>query len=490
MPIRKIVIAGGGVAGWCIASALARKTTYQIELIETADADNSLGPVTPVLPMPSSASLFHARLGIDQDALMAACGGTFSLGTAYSGLTPQSASAAFIPHGEAGAALGPIGFQHLIARMRAEGRDVRLGNYALATLSAQAARFARAPAGDRSVLSTLEHSLHLDSKGYAAWLKADAIARGVATHQGGVTESVKGEDCLIDALHLADGRRIDGDLFIDATGAASPLLDTCKGPAFENWSGRLPLDRSAARLVPDGTSPPAYAHIDIQPAGWLRFSPVQGGMAEHLVYASSYAGETFDSVHAERWTPGRRAKPWRNNCIAIGAAAIVIDPTSAIPIALLHRAVERLIALLPNRRTSQVESTEYNRLFDEDCDAALDLTMLPLLRNNRQEDSFWRQCSMLRPPDRLAHRIALYENTGRVALYDGDLLEAGEWVGWFDALAVYPKHYDIMADALPLAQIEAHLEKVRKIMLGTLAQMPTHGEYLMQHCASGVRNTQ
>jgi tryptophan 7-halogenase len=141
MPVERIVIVGGGVAGWCAASALARKTQCQVIVVDPDGEDKSLGVPAPAISTLPSAALFHAELGHDEDAMLAPCAGTFSLGTAISGFAPGAPS--FIPYGDIGAPLGPISFHHLVAR-RGKGdqsgelfgcRFVRAGRTVRATTS-------------------------------------------------------------------------------------------------------------------------------------------------------------------------------------------------------------------------------------------------------------------------------------------------------------------------------------------------------------------
>jgi tryptophan 7-halogenase len=482
MPVERIVIVGGGVAGWCAASALARKTQCQVIVVDPDGEDKSLGVPAPAISTLPSAALFHAELGHDEDAMLAACAGTFSLGTAISGFAPGAPS--FIPYGDIGAPLGPISFHHLVARLRSEGKAINLANYSVAALCAQAGRFGRPPAEDRSVLSTLEYGFHMNSDAYAAWLQADALAHGAEHMSGEIGDVRRDADGLLTDVVLYTGQKISGDLFIDASGVDAALFDRLEDRAFESWASWLPLNRCVAKLSDDRAAPPPYTHVDAHASGVQRFSPVQGSMAEQILFCSEFgSGQTT----ALPFTPGCRRQPWTGNCLALGGAAFIADPSTPIALHMLHASVGRLLTLLPHDRACRIEAREFNRQFGEECDGARDLMILPYLRNGRTGDPFWDRCRATEAPDRLAHRIALYEHTGRVALHDGDLIEAAGWVAWFDALGIRPQRYDVMADGIPLDEIEAHLERIRAIMLKTLATLPTHAEYLLHHCPTGQR---
>lgn len=482
MPVERIIIVGGGIAGWCAASALARKTRCSITVIDDGGEDFSLGPATPVVSTLPAAVLFHAEMGHDEDAMLAATGGAFSLGTAISNLAPGAPS--FIPYGDIGAPMGPIGFHHLVGRLRSEGKAVNLANYSVAALCAQAGRFARPEADDRSVLSTLEYGLHMRSDAYAAWLQADAQAYGAAHVTGKVANVMRDADGFVTAVVLDNCAAIEGGLFIDATGPAATLLGRLEGSPFESWVHWLPLDRAAAKRTDEGAAPLPYSHVDAHASGIQCFSPVQSGRSEQTLFSSEFENGEIDALP---FTPGCRHQPWTGNCLALGGAAMVADRSTPIALHMLHTSIRLLLDLLPHDRACRIEAREYNRQFGEFCDGARDLMLLPYLRNGRTGDPFWDHCRAMEAPDRLIHRISLYEHTGRVALHDGDLVEATEWVAWFDALGIRPLRYDVMADGVPLNHIEAHLERIRAIMLKTLAKLPSHAEYLMQHCPAGQK---
>lgn len=483
MPVDRIVIMGGGVAGWCAASALARKTQCRIVVVDAGDIDGSLGVESSVISTLPSAAAFHADMGHDENDMLSTCGGTFSLGTAISNLSPGAP--AFIPFGDIGAPMGPIGFHHLIARMRSEGRAVNFANFSVAALCAQAGRFARPAAGDRSVLSSLEYGYQLPSEGYAQWLRVDAMEHGAEHEESSVTEIRRDAQGLVAELVLQNGAAIGGDLFIDASGPNVALMQSCESYEFEDWGRWFPIDRSIATVVADKAEPPPYTHVDAHSAGLQRFSPIQGGMGEQWLFASEF--DPNRAAEAAAFAQGRSAQPWLGNCLAVGGAAATIDPATPLPLHMLHNSIRRLLTLLPHDRNCRIEAREYNRQFDEECDGARDFALLPYLRNGRHGEPLWDHCRGVEAPERLNHRIALYEQTGRIAQYDGDVAEATTWVMWFDALGIRPKRYDVMTDSIPLDQIAAHLERIRSIMLNTLAILPSHGEYLAKHCPAKHR---
>lgn len=471
MPIETIVIVGGGVAGWLAALALARKTTYAITLINTGGDGDSLGlPMAVEATLPSIAEL-HAALGLDEDALISRTGSSYTLGRALSNWTP-SPNASFHPYGEIGASLGPIGFQHLVARMRAEGNAVNFANYSVAALCAQSGRFARPPADDRSVLSTMTYGLHLNMAEYCDFLKRAAITQGVVLLHGKPAGVLLDDQGLIVALDLDDGETVAGDLFLDCSGQSRTVAGEMPDFAFEDWSHWLPCNQCKSSSEPANASPPAYTHVDAHARGWQGFAASQTIQGDLLVYE----GVGVDDAYA--YTAGRIAKPWSGNCVAIGGSAAIIDPLTSTQLHLAGSAIQRLLKLLPHHRTSRIEAAEYNRQTIEELENARDFAVLHYKCNQRRGEAFWDSCRTMDVPDRLAHKIMLYESCGRIALHDEESFEAWDWIAAFDALNVCPRSYDAMADGIPKDRIEAHMNQVRNVMLKAVASLPAQHDYL------------
>jgi tryptophan 7-halogenase len=472
MPIDKIVIAGGGTAGWLAAAALARKTRCNILVVEIAGIDDSLGlPLRVEATLPSTPA-FHKALGFDEDEILISCGGSFTLGRALSNWTAAQ-TPSFHPFGETGASLGAVAFHQLVARMRAQGETVNLANYSVAALCAQSGRFARPPGDIRSVLSTMAYGVHLESDGYQEVLRADAIAHGVIAVNGEVKEPNLSENQLIESITLSGGEHIDGDLFLDCTGQSRALIGRMPGVKFNDWGHWLPCDRCVVTTSFVDAPPPPYTHFDAHENGWRGFASSRNVIGEALVYKH---GDTKRDGYA--FTSGRMAAPWAGNCLAIGGAAAIIDPVASTQLHLASSAILRLLKLFPHDRACRVEAAEYNRQTIEEFENARDFAILHYKANGRVGSRFWDDCRGMEVPDRLAHKMDLYTNTGRLALHDGESFEASDWLALFDALGVRPRNYDVMADAIKPAHIADYMQQVRTAMLKAVATVAPHSEYL------------
>lgn len=469
MPIEKIVIAGGGIAAWLSALALARHTTCAIIVLDDGE-DFSLGlPLSVETTLPSISQL-HELVGLDTNQVVTQTGSSYALGRALSNWTMNSATA-FHPYGDIGASLGPIGFQHLVSRLRGDGEIVNFANYSLGALCAQSGRFAPPYADSRSVLSTMTFGLHLNISEYRNLVKSAAMQLGVETLPGQPTKLTLDDRGVILSLNTNTDQTISGDLFLDCTGQPRLLATKLPHFGFQDWSHWLPCNHVRTDKSRASTPPQLYAHIDAHETGWQRFAATQTAM-EELVISTSNAPDGF------AFCSGRIALPWMGNCIAIGGSAAIMEPLASTQLHLVGTAIERLLKLFPNDSAATVEASEYNRQTIEELEGARDFAIAHYKCNGRIGEAFWDDCRSMTVPDRLAHKIALYESCGRIALHDEESFEQWDWISVFDALGVRPRNYDAMAKVVPKDRIETFLAQVRAAMLKAVGSLPTQQEYL------------
>lgn len=462
--LERIVIVGGGVAGWMSALALGRALPHvALTLVEVEGPDRSLGPFGPAETSLPEFSRFLAEHGIDEDALLRAGRGGFALGAAFSGWGGEG-SAWFLPFGEVGAPMGAVAFHHVAARVRAGGRDFRLADFSLAAVAAASGRFARPSDDPRSVLSSYGYGLSLDRAALAKMLRQ--AAGNVAQHAAPFARSIG----AVEGVELADGTRVEGDLYLDCTGPAALL----HGGAFESWKAWLPCDRAVERFVPQEGVPPPYAHAGAHDAGWLRTVPLVGGQGEALLYASAH-GEALPG--AAPFECGRRVEAWRGNVVAIGAAAALIEPLHGHALQLVQNALERLVTLLPSG--SGVEAAEYNRLTAREADRVRDFAILHYKTATRP-GPFWDAARSMEVPEPLQYKLDLYASRGRVPMYDDELFERPDWIAALDGQGVRARRWDALADAIPEPALLQHFGRLRELILQAAKGMPHHGATLQQ----------
>jgi len=487
-PLGRVAIIGGGVEAWMTAAGLARATggpmgaKAAIRVVETGAV------VTGALSTLPSLRSFHALLGLDEAALMAATRATYRLGTRFSDWTP---SASFCDaFGEIGASLEGVGFHHYWTRLRQAGDATPLDDYSLAAVIARLGRFAGPDPDPRSPLSTLTYGLHLDAGLYVDVLRRLALQGGVAASAGEVVEVVRdGQTGRIAAVVLADGERVEAELFVDCTGPAALLIGD---EPFEDWSTLLPADRAVRITAPVHGDAPPLTEIEAIAEGWRWRIPLRDRLDSGLTYraeltsdeaavTAARAGLPSEGASKPRFTSirnGRRVRAMVGNCVAIGGAAGMVEAMDGADVHLIQSGVTRLIALFPRPGGAPVAAEEYNRLGAETFERVRDMAILHYRRAGRRDGAIWDLGRDAPVPEKLAYRIAQFESRGRVVMYDEETFLEPSWITAFIGHGVLPGRYDPLADRMPLERARMTLDRMRQIFRQTAERAPTHAEAL------------
>ena len=205
---QRIVIVGGGTAGWMAAAALARFAGgHRVTLVES-EAIGTVGVGEATIPQ---IHLFNSALGLDEAEFLRETRGSFKLGIEFAGWLHEGHSYMHA-FGDIGRGAGLLPFQHYWLRAQKLGFAKPLMRYSLNELAARTMRMQR---GRRTQQSPeMPYAYHFDAALYAAYLRRYAEAGGVSRVEGIVKEVERdGENGFITAVKLDSERRIEGDFF-------------------------------------------------------------------------------------------------------------------------------------------------------------------------------------------------------------------------------------------------------------------------------------
>ena len=498
---QRIAVVGGGAAAWTSAALLASRlpaASYQVEVVPVEKADHGIGEYGGAESALPPARDFHASLAMDEDRLLRAARGNFSLGIAWSGWSaPQDTY--FGPFGDVGAPLDTVPFHQLVFRRRSEKANVRLANFSLAAIAAQLGRFARPSSDPKSVLSTYEYGLHVDLDGYAGLMRAAAEQAGAIEAAAPFAGAARGEDGAVESISLRSGERLKADLVVDASGTDAVVIGRALEIGWTSWSERFPCDRVITAAFGDDAAPPPYAHVSAHAAGWQRSIMLQGMRSDSLAFASALmsdeaaalmlgpAGRPLGELRAISVDSGRRALFWTGNCIAVGSAACVMEPLAGSGLDRLHGALARLVALLPGKAPSPAAAREYNRGAIEEVERQHDFLLARYRTNGRAGEPLWDRVRAVATPEALSRKLALYRALGRVPMEDEETFGERDWVVLLDGQGIHPKRHDPLADAIPPDRLERHMNRLREVILAAAAQLPVHADYVSRHCRAEAR---
>ena len=495
-PIRDIVIVGGGTAGWMAAAYLSKMLVGpKITLVES-DEIGTVGVGEASIPYLKA---FHVELGIDENEFMRATQATFKLGIEFVnwGQVGESYIHGF---GGLGPDVGTMNFYQYWLRQHQHGRAKSIEHYSINLAAARANKFIRAREDmPDSPLSKIGHAFHFDAGLYAQFLRRYAEGMGVQRIEGRVlTATLRPEDGHVDALQLSDGRRVEGQLFIDCSGFRGLLIEQILQTGYEDWSHWLPMD--GAWAVPCESAGPLlpYTRSIAHSAGWQWRIPLQSRIGNGHVFSSRFVseqaaaevlmanldGKALAEPRLLKFTTGKRKRLWNRNVVSLGLASGFMEPLESTSIHLVESALVRLVNLFPDQGFDAVDVAEFNRQSDFEFAAIRDFLIAHYRVSRRSDSEFWNYVRSMSIPDSLQERLDLFANKGRFFKNHTELF--GE-VSWFSVLfgqGLHPKGHHPLIDSLGDARLDEFLAQVEHVNQKCVAAMPFHSDYVAGNCAA------
>lgn len=487
--IKTLLIVGGGTAGWMTAAALAHKlagTDTVVQLIESEEI-GTVGVGEATVP---HIRHFNASLGFDEADFMAKTQATFKLGIEFRNWG-RIGDSYIHPFGVSGAPIGGGDFHQHWLRLQQHGLAYPFDRYSLPCEMARANRFVHPVADQASPLSTFSYAYQFDALLYARYLRRFAEERGVERIEGRVVDVVQdGDTGDIAAVHLADGRTLSADFFVDCSGFAGLLIEGAHHAGYEEWSHWLPCDRAIA--VPCERRPDAgitpYTRATALDAGWAWRIPLRHRTGNGHVYSSRFTdadaaetallaqldGDPIASPRHLRFITGKRRRQWIGNTVAIGLAAGFLEPLESTSIHLVQLAIGRLLDLFPTGGRDPADSAEFNRLMDTEYDRIRDFLILHYCATERDDTPFWTHVRTMELPDSLAEIMALFRHRGVVAGYRHGMFLEPSWLAVFLGQRMLPRMVDPAVEQLPLERSDATVSRWREAMLDDIAGLPAH----------------
>jgi tryptophan 7-halogenase len=493
--LRKILIVGGGTAGWMAAAMLSKSLKHAycaVELIESTEI-GTVGVGEATIPPIIS---FNRALELDEDEFVRKTQATFKLGIEFRNWG-RLGHTYFHPFGTYGADLDAVSFHHYWLRMRAHGDASSIDEYSMPIMAARAGKFIRPGTDPRNVLSKMSYAFHFDAGLYAAFLRGESEKRGVVRHEGKIVDvQQRGTDGFIESVKLEDGRELAADFFIDCSGFRGVLIEQTLKAGYENWSHWLPADRAMAVPCARAGGFTPYTRSTAHPCGWQWRIPLQHRTGNGMVYCSAHTsddeaartllanldGEPLADPRPLRFVTGRRKQAWIGNCVALGLAGGFLEPLESTSIHMIQTAIVKLLALFPDRRPDPVDVAEYNRLVKLEYERIRDFIILHYKVSERDDSPLWRQVRDMPIPDSLTHKMELFRSRARVFRYDDELFAETSWVAVMLGQGLWPARYDPLADVLPLPELAKKMQAIRSVIQRGAQAIPTHEQFIAQHC--------
>jgi tryptophan halogenase len=493
--VRRVVIVGGGTAGWMTAAAFARimgrLDGLTITLIES-DAIGTVGVGEATIPQ---IQLFNALLGIDENDFVRATNATYKLGIEFVDWT-RFGHRYVHPFGTYGLDMEGIEFHHHWLKGRALGDDHPLDDYSLAIVAGRQKRFTwPRPDLPKSPISKLSYAFQFDAGRYARYLRSLAEAGGVRRVEGRITDVAQhGESGFVSAVALESGTRIEGDLFIDCSGFRGLLIEQTLASGFEDWTRWLPCDRAVTVACESAGDPAPLTRATARPAGWQWRIPLQHRIGNGYVYSSAHVSDDeaaatllahLDGVPLAtprmlHFAAGHRRRPWVKNVVALGLAAGFLEPLESTSIHLVQSGIARLMSLFPTAAFDQIEIDRFNEQTIQEYTDIRDFLVLHYHATVRNDTPFWDYCRTLTPPEGLAYKLEMFRRNGRIFREHQEIFTETSWLSVMIGQGVQPGGYHPAADLLRDGETLQRLAHLRAVVAKVAGDMPSQRAFLEQ----------
>lgn len=489
--IDKVVIVGGGTAGWMAAAGLSKSFGNQlrIELIES-DEIGTVGVGEATIPLIRA---FHLLLELDEAEFLRAVNGTFKLGIEFQnwGSLGERYFHPFAHHGIDGWAAQ---FHHYWLKGLQRGETAALDEYSLEAMLARASKYGR-----EEDQRAANYAYHFDASLYAGLLRRFSEKLGVIRTEGKVVEvNLNGESGFIESVLLESGKVVEGQFFIDCSGFRGLLIEQALGTGWEDWSHWL-KSNSAIAVQTENVAPPApYTRATARSAGWQWRIPLQNRVGNGLVYSSDHISDDearkllLDNVDGRpiteprpiKFKTGRRIKQWNKNCVALGLSSGFLEPLESTSIHLIQNSIIRLAKLFPVRGIEQSEVDQFNCDVRRETEYIRDFIILHYHVTQRSDTDYWVECREMDVPESLTHKLRLFRTNGRIFRDNNELFAPVSWASVMIGQGLIPEGYHPIVDVMGDEELTDLFKQVRASIAHSIGRQPAHSEFIDQFCSN------
>jgi glycine/D-amino acid oxidase-like deaminating enzyme len=401
--MRRIVIVGGGSAGWMTALTMARSLIErgaQITVLESPTV-GAIGVGEGSTPWLRG---FFDSLGIEEAEWMPACHATYKCGITFDRWSTRPGfERYFHPFASMLDNLTMSQFVHNVeARIRGANVYAHPDRF---FIGARLAARSLAPKAPESFPFDLWHGYHFDSILLGQFLQRKALELGVRYKSCHVTHAVLDTDGAIASVGTKDGETIEGDLFVDCTGFAGLLIEKALQTPFVSFASNLFNNAAVAIASPMGTTIPSETISTALGYGWAWKIPLTSRYGNGYVYSTQFctpdAAETelrrhlglLDSDAPARHLKmklGRVTKHWNRNCLAVGLSQGFIEPLEATALLFIQQTAATFVEFLEQGDLSEEAHERFNQQVNAHFEGTRDYIVTHYKTNTRRDTEYWR----------------------------------------------------------------------------------------------------
>ena len=482
--IKRIVIVGGGTAGWMSATFLNKLFSDQLDI--TLVESESIGTVGVGEATIPPIQLFNKLIHLDEQTFVQRTRATFKLGIAFNNWKRNNHSYMHA-FGNVGRQIGLTPFLHYWLHQQKRNSSHDLWDFSLNYQLCKHNKILNSP--------DVPYAYHFDATLYSQVVRELAEQRGVKRVEGKVQHVIQQPDSgFIESVQLESGEQISGDFFIDCSGFRALLIGKALQVRYDDWSYWLKCDSAIAVASDRVEVLQPYTQSTAMHAGWQWQIPLQHRTGNGLVYASDYISTDEAQAHLLanlnsaprgelkyiRFTPGRRTRQWDKNCLAIGLASGFLEPLESTSLHMIQTSLVKFAKLFPASGDFGSSIDEYNRQSQQDAELIRDFIILHYALNERTNDPFWQDCMKMQLPDSLAARMALFKQSGMIFREQNELFTEDSWLQVMIGQGLTPEHIHPLTQTMEAAKIDDMLTHLHSITQNQLRGANDYRQFMQQ----------
>jgi 2-polyprenyl-6-methoxyphenol hydroxylase-like FAD-dependent oxidoreductase len=401
--VRRILVVGGGSAGWMTALILARSLIEQgveITLVES--------PTVGIIGVGEGSTPwlrgFFDSLGIEEAEWMPECHATYKCGITFDGWSTKPGRGSYF-HPFA-SMLDNLTMTQFVSNTdaRIRGADV-CADPDRFFIAARLAAKNLAPKPDEHFPFDIWHGYHFDAVLLGQFLQKKALQRGVRHQTAHVTQANLNEQGAIASVSTREGTTIGADLFVDCSGFAGLLINQALKTPFVSFSENLFNDAAVAMPTPIGDTVPSETVSTAMRHGWAWKIPLTSRFGNGYVYSSQFcSADQAETELRQRLglldsdTPARHLKMrigrvtqhWNKNCVAVGLSQGFIEPLEATALLFIQQTATAFVDCLEQGDLSDAAQARFNARVNEHFEGTRDYIVTHYKTNSRSDTEYWR----------------------------------------------------------------------------------------------------
>lgn len=398
----RVVILGGGTAGWIAANLMAthwRDKNFSITLVESPNIGTiGVGEGST----PPLRGFFNA-IGVPETEWMNECQATYKVGITFKnwGVKPGFTDYFHPFLSQPDEFTAPAFFHNSFLRRKGIDLDGHPNHFFLA---AELAKQKLAPIAPPNFPFEINYGYHFDSGLLGKFLARKAASKGVVYQQATVVDAALDQRGNISALKTDTGDLIAGDLFVDCTGFSGQLIQKALKVPYHSCAKSLFNDSAVVFATEQNGEPEAQTISTALKYGWAWNIPLQNRIGNGYVYSSDFCdadqAETEFRTHLGlldsdvearliKFKVGRVEQHWAKNCLAIGLSQGFIEPLEATALDMVQETVVRFIEAYNQGEGTDKFRDEFNNRINARFDAIRDYIVCHYRITTRTDTDYW-----------------------------------------------------------------------------------------------------